>query len=199
MLEVVGDKSQKLEWSGYGFCLEVPDGALPKGKTASVGVKAILSGQFKLPESSHLISAIYWVSSSEKFLEDVTVQIQHCAVIKSEECNKFGFVIGKCNQKELPYLLKERAGVFTPDTPYAFIKLKTFSFFGVFSWFGVQYSYTLHIFHRQKDPLNIEFDAVITQNVVLQLKVSIIRPESFYLQNKITNKYYSPWNIPIEC
>ena len=31
VLEVVGDKPQKLEWPGYGFYMEVPDGALAIG------------------------------------------------------------------------------------------------------------------------------------------------------------------------
>ena len=37
----MGDKPQKLEWLGYGFYIEVPEGALPPGVTASVRVKAI--------------------------------------------------------------------------------------------------------------------------------------------------------------
>ena len=64
VLEVVGDKPQKVEWPGYGFFIEVPEGAVLPGVTASVGVKVILAGQFKFPENSQLISAIYWVSSS---------------------------------------------------------------------------------------------------------------------------------------
>ena len=98
VLEVVGDKSQKLEWPGYGFYLEVPDGALPPGVTASVAVKVILAGQFKFPEDSQLISAIYWISASKEFLKDVAVNIQHCAVIRSEEEGlKFRFIIAKCS------------------------------------------------------------------------------------------------------
>ena len=75
-MEVVGDKPQKLEWPGYGFYIEVPDGALPPGVTAHVAVKVILAGQFELPEDSQLISAIYWVSSSEVFIKEVAVNIQ---------------------------------------------------------------------------------------------------------------------------
>ena len=42
VLEVVGDKPQKVEWPGYGFFIEIPDGAVPPGVTVSVGVKVIL-------------------------------------------------------------------------------------------------------------------------------------------------------------
>ena len=69
VLEVVGDKPQKVEWPGYGFFIEVPEGAVPPGVTASVGVKVILAGQFKFPENSQLISAIYWVLSSVEFVK----------------------------------------------------------------------------------------------------------------------------------
>ena len=86
IFEVVGDKPQKLEWPGYGFFIEVPKGALSPGVTARVAVKVILQGdQFKLPENSQLISPIYWIVSSEVFLKEVTVNIQHYAVITSEE------------------------------------------------------------------------------------------------------------------
>ena len=56
VLEVMGKKSQKLEWPGYSFYIEVPDGALFRGVTASVAVKVILQGQFKPAENSQLIN-----------------------------------------------------------------------------------------------------------------------------------------------
>ena len=49
VLEVVGDKPQKLEWPGYGFYMEVPDGALTTGMTASVGVKVIFFRPIQAP------------------------------------------------------------------------------------------------------------------------------------------------------
>ena len=68
--------------------------------TASVAVKVILGGQFQFPENRLLISALYWVSSSELFLKEVAVNIQHCAVIKNEEqCSTLKFIIAKCSQE----------------------------------------------------------------------------------------------------
>ena len=32
----MGDKPQKVEWPGYGFFIEIPEGAVPPGVTASV-------------------------------------------------------------------------------------------------------------------------------------------------------------------
>ena len=105
----MGDKPQKLEWPGYGFYIEVPEGALPPGVTAIVGVKVILGGQFQFPENRRLISAIYAVTCSEVFHKEVAVNIQHCAAIKTEEqCSSCRFIIAKCTQEVLPYRFRER-------------------------------------------------------------------------------------------
>ena len=173
VLEVVGDQSQKLVWPGYGFYLEVPDGALPPGVTASVAVKVILAGQFKLPENSQLISAIYWVSASEVFLKEVAVNIQHCAVIRSEqECSKFKFVVAKCFQKELPYILIEREGVFNAHTQYATIMVKRFSLFGETGPEGTELRYTALKFYKPiTNTAKVEFNFVVLCNHEPFLKV----------------------------
>ena len=142
VFEVLSDKlPQKLVWSGYGFNVEVPAGALPPGVTANVAVRAIFRGPFSLPKNSELVSAIYWVSCSEVFLKHVAVNIQHCAVISSdEESTKFKFIIAKCSQ-DLPYKFVERDGVFNAHSQYATIQLKQFSFIStiakrIASYFG---------------------------------------------------------------
>ena len=174
VLEVVGNRSQKVEWPGYGFYLEVPDGALPPGVTASVAVKVILAGQFKLPEDSQLISAIYWISASEEFLKDVGVNIQHCAVIRSEEeCTKFRFIIAKCSQEELPYTFREKKGVFNPHTQFATIKLKKFSLLGGVGPEGTQMRYTTLQFYKQiPGTVNVDFIFAIICNCEPVLKVN---------------------------
>ena len=121
---------QKLEWPDYGFYIVVPDGALPPGVTASVTVRAILQGQFCLPENRKLFSAIYAISCSEVFLKDVAVNIQHYACISNEEeASKFKFIIAKCSQ-DPPYKFVERDGVFNTYTQYATIQRKRFSLIG---------------------------------------------------------------------
>ena len=174
VLEVVGDKPQKLTWPGYGFYLEVPDEALAPGVTASVGVKMILSGQFKLPENSQLISAIYWISSSEMFLKEVAVNIQHCAIITTEEqCSKFRFVVAKCSQKALPYTFKEKEGLFNVHTQYAAIKVKQFSLFAeIAPVMGTKLCYTGLVFYKPiPDTLRVDFVFVIVCNLEPHLKV----------------------------
>ena len=173
VLEVVGDKSQKLSWPGYGFYLEVPDGALPHGVTASVGVKVILAGQFQLPANRELISALYWISTRHEFLKEVTVYIQHCAVIRSEEdCLKFKFILAKCSQKELPYTFKEKEGVFNTHTQFATIKLRQFSIVGGTAPAGT-YTHCLGLKFYKPIPhsANVEFKFVIVHNLEPFLEV----------------------------
>ena len=168
MLEVVGDKPQKLEWLGYGFFIEVPEGALPPGVTASVAVKVILGGPFQFPENRQLISALYWIFSSELFLKEVAVNIQHCAVIKNEEqCSTFKFIIAKCSQKVLPYRFKEREGVFNPHTQYGTIKLKQFSIIGGTASADENLHYAALMLYKQRtaSPLSVNFHLVVVMNL----------------------------------
>ena len=153
VLEVVGDKPQKLEWPGYGFYMEVPDGALAPGVTASVAVKVILSGQFKLPENRQLISAIYWISSSEVFLKKVAVNIQHFAVITSKkQCSKFSFIFAESSQ-ELPYTFHEREGSFNPQTQYGTIMAKQFCFSGVTAPADTELRFAILKFYKPKSSI----------------------------------------------
>ena len=146
VLEVVGDKPQKVEWPGYGFFIEIPEGAVLPGVTVSVGVKVILAGQFKFPENRQLISAIYWVSSSIEFIKEVSVNIQHCAVVRSEDqCSQFKFIIAKCSQSQLPYRFREREGLFSSHTQYGAIQLKQFSLLGETA--PEDYRHTLYSLH----------------------------------------------------
>ena len=175
VLEVVGDKSQKLEWPGYGFYIEVPDGALAPGVTSSVAVKVILGGQFKLPENSQLISAIYWITSSEVFLKEVAVNIQHYAVISSEDqYSKFKFIVANCSQGVLPYTFKEKEGLFNAHTQYGAIKVKHFSIFAQTGPAGTNLRTTSLKFYKPRPnthTLCVDFDFVVLYNHEPFLKV----------------------------
>ena len=143
---------------------------LPSGVTATVRVKVIRSGQFELPEKSQLISAFYWISSSEVFLEEVAVNIQHCAYIQSEEeYSDLKFIIAKCPQEKLPYTFKEREGLFNLDTQYAAIKVKHFSIFGIKSSRKTKVRCAAFKYYKQRTttciPANTDFHFVLVRNL----------------------------------
>ena len=199
VLEVVGDKPQKVEWPGYGFFIEVPEGAVPPGVTASVGVKVILAGQFKFPENSQLISAIYWVSSSVEFVKEVAVNIQHCAVIRSEDqCSKFKFIIAKCSQKELPYNFREREGLFNSHTRYGAVKLKQFSLLGETAPEGTDTLCTAFMFYKQRlaSPLTVDFHFVVVRDLepILQVCSIYIYCSNHSFSSQEVQQKYEKWS-----
>ena len=96
---------------------------------AQLNVRVSLSGPFQIPSNSELLSAVYWIFSPHKFKKPITVKIQHCAALSSDQqCSKLTFVRTKCTQKELPYTFKELAGgVFEPKNSYGSLSLSDFS------------------------------------------------------------------------
>ena len=172
VFEVLSDRlPQKLVWPGYGFYIEVPAGALPPGVTASVVVRAIMSGQFSLPENRKLVSAIYWISCSEVFSKDVAVNIQHYACISNEkEATKFKFIIAKCSQ-EPPYKFVERDGLFNAHTKYATIMCKRFSLYGADGPDTVENCYVAMKFYKHiPDSFDMHFRFVVLLNFDLHIE-----------------------------
>ena len=180
VLEISGDGHQSVSWSGHGFRLTVPAGAVPHGATISLAVKAILSGEFDLPSDCQLMSAIYWIHPSQLFDRDVILHLEHCGVIESEaECSEYQFVAGRCSQADLPYLLKIReGGVFTPHSYEASISVKQFSFYAI-RHLGrrrnARASYLSQVFYQ---PFQGEYvwqvDFVVTRHISSLVAVSVL-------------------------
>ena len=98
-------ETQNLFFKGYGFKLHVPEDSLPAEMSETkLTVKVSLSGRFQMPPDYELLSAVYWVYCSNKFTKPLTLEIQHCAVLSSDQqCSELSFVSTKCTQPELPY------------------------------------------------------------------------------------------------
>ena len=87
-------ETQNLPFKGYGFKLHVPEDSLPAEMSeAKLTVKVSLSGRFQMPPDYELLSAVYWVYCSNKFTKPLTLEIQHCAVLSSDQqCSELSFV-----------------------------------------------------------------------------------------------------------
>ena len=123
-----------LSFEGYGFKLHVPEGSLPEEVSETqLNVQVSLSGQFQLPFTCELVSAVYWVSSSHKLMKSVTVKIQHCAALSSDkQCSQLTFVHAKCTQNEILYTFEEQeGGVFSLHSSYGGISVSNFSWIGI--------------------------------------------------------------------
>ena len=118
-----------VNWADYGFRMTIQEGSLSANKSCDIAVKALLGGQFKFPDGSTLVSAVYAVSATRKFLEPATLEIQHCADVQNEEhCKSLQFVVASCAQKTLPYKFREiPGGRFCPKSQFGSIDRQSFS------------------------------------------------------------------------
>ena len=173
VLEITGSRYQKVTWKEYGFQVTIPEGAVSKDTTVHLAVKAILSGQFKLPDDACLVSDIYWVSASDSFFKAVSVHIQHCAIINSEEeASNYKFILGRCTQKDRPYTFTVKEGIFTPHSQLATISVKQFSIFGVIGSKGkTRAMYTSHYYFQKVQPTEWKFMFLVTVDLKSQRKV----------------------------
>ena len=167
VLEIIGGKHQSIKWRGNGFRLTVPAGAVPEGTTISLAVRAFLADGFQLPQNCQLISAIYWITASQRFEKEITLHLQHCAAIKSDaQCFQFKFIAGRCNQPEFPYQLKVReGGVFTPRSREASISIKQSTIIGIVGVGNLSSYYWGQEFYQHKEGQSWILDYIITRYV----------------------------------
>ena len=173
-------QAQTFEWKNYGFKLHIPENSLPPDVAeCEVHIKASLSGQFQFPEGTNVISGIYWISTPHRFIQPVTIEIQHCVQLHSpEESDDLTLVVAKCSQKNLPYQFKIlKGGVFSPHSSYGSIQLNHFSGIGIirrllqpFSRAQKRYCAKLYYTPSSISDWNVHF--VITLNLDAHISVS---------------------------
>ena len=76
-----GDRSCSFHWEKYGFRLQCPKGAV--SKDTDVAVAALVSGDFKIPKGTVLVSAVYAISVSKPLLKSLTIELQHCVDLRN--------------------------------------------------------------------------------------------------------------------
>ena len=96
----------------------------------------------------------------------MTLNIQHCAVVTSEEqCSEFKFIVAKCSQEVLPYKFKKIGkGLFNTHSQYAAIKVKQFSFFGLTGpWFTELHYMSLMFYKPIANTNKVDYVFVVVQ------------------------------------
>ena len=162
---LVTSKAQTFCWAGYGLKLHIPKGALPADvEECRILIKVGLSGQFKLPENTSIVSAIYWLNSEAQcnFSQPLTLEIQHCA--KSTQTERLRFA--GCSQNSPPYTFKmlER-GEFSYLSAYGSMQFHGFSLITLLMnrplWLtrieSVKYRARLYYLMRGEDQREIHF------------------------------------------
>ena len=165
----VPNQGGSFEWKGYGLRLHVPeDNLLPGLRECRIKIRASLSGQLQFPEDSDLLSTVFWLSAPCKFVEPVTLEIQHCAYQEDEAAlsSNLSFVSAKCSQKDLPYRFRQvDGGVFTTHSSFGSIKLSHFSGFGITGRKRAPRSYCAHLYHTMKQTYDWRYYFVLTQDL----------------------------------
>ena len=174
---IAQSRSHSFEWQGCSLKLHIPVGAVPaEHKECRIDVKASFTGQFTFPDDSQLVSCVYWLSCTQKFLTPVMLEIQHCASLHDpSQISSLHFVTPKSSEPELPYQFRALdKGTFSPHSSYGSIQVSQFSFFGIISDKTCQRcrGYSGHLFYTQKGFNMWHVDFVITWNLPAYLKVS---------------------------
>ena len=128
LFHLQGDWSHSLPWEKYGFILHCPKGAV--SKDTEVAVTALVSGNFKVPKGTVLVSAVYAISVSKPLLKSLTIEMQHCVDLRNTgQTGRLKFVRGPL--KSLYQLSPVEGGVFSVGKRYGFIKRDQFSTMGI--------------------------------------------------------------------
>jgi len=173
------------EWKGYGLKLHVPEHSYSlqaNSEECRITIKASISGVFKLPDDTELLSPIFWMSvaDSEKFLKPVTLEIQHCASRHEiEDLDKstladLSFISTKsfAEVDHLPYIFKAlEGGVFTAYSSYGSIELTQFSGVGVAGSKKTPSCYRAHVYCTNIGAHDWRFYFSITRDLDVQKKV----------------------------
>ena len=128
LFHLQGDRSHSLPWEKYGFILHCPKGAV--SKDTEVAVIALVSGNFKVPKGTVLVSAVYAISVSKPLLKSLTIELQHCIDLRNTgQIDRLKFVRGPLKS---PYQLSPvEGGVFSVGKRYGSIKRDQFCSMGI--------------------------------------------------------------------
>ena len=128
VFSIAGESPQVFHWERYGFKMTIPYGALEPDGTCDIAVVAIGQGEFRFPENTQLVSAIYAIAMTRKLLQPATVEMEHCVDLKTpEQCNRLTFVQAHSIREDLPYVFEEiDGGDFSPQNSMGKISLDRF-------------------------------------------------------------------------
>ena len=168
-----GRDPQTFEWENHGLKISIPE--LSDRAEIVIDIKAGLAGQFELPVGVQLVSPVYWLCCRQKFEHPVTLEMQHCAVIRNQtECSSLQFVAAKCSQEVLPYLFKPlQHGTFSRHSSFGSIELKQFSFFAITdSSISLRKKYFTRLYYIVKGANKWEIHFIMSWNLQLCIEVS---------------------------
>ena len=133
LFHLQGDRSHSFCWEKYGFILHCPEGAV--SKDTEVAVTALVSGNFKVPKGTVLVSAVYAISVSKPLLKPLTIELQHCVNLRNtDQTGCLRFVRAPLKSPYEFSIIDE--GSFSVDSRYGSIERAQFCFFSIIKIIG---------------------------------------------------------------
>ena len=113
--------------------MQFQQGTLHQSETCEVAVKALVGGTFQFPLDTQLVSATYAISFADELLQPVTLEIQHCVLLKSKEQFKYlSFMIAQIDESVPPYKFQlVKGGKFNINNQYGMITRQKFCLVGI--------------------------------------------------------------------
>ena len=126
---IQGDRPQMMNWERYGLRIGVSEGSLSSEETAEAAVVALVGGDFKFPDNTVLISAVYAISVSRRLLKPLRLEMQHCvSITRRDQTRYIKFAIAPVDTPSLPYQFRiVEGGEFSIGSRYGSIDRKEFS------------------------------------------------------------------------
>ena len=172
-------KKDHLLWEEYGVELHFPSSSAVHIE----GTVSVLStdDNYIFPKGSELVSAVYDVSTKGPFPKPVTVRLQHCVPIDSEnEASTMTFVIADTAQGPPYKFYPLNGGSFTHRSSYAEIQLTHFSMPAIIRWcrrfFDRPVPFFASVYYLQKSRASF----VVTKNLKAHINVSYSTLNLFY-------------------
>ena len=127
VFEVQGGSAQPLLWEEHGFRMHIPQDALLPNETCFVFIKAAVAGLFQFPKGTEQVSAVYAISSTQKFHKPVTTELQHCVQLDSSEQGKYmSFAVARLDPYSTHYKFQLSEGTFQPNSYFGTSKENQF-------------------------------------------------------------------------
>ena len=117
-----------MNWERYGLRIRVSEGSLSPEETAEAAVVALAGGDFKFPDNTVLVSAVYAVSLSRPLFKPLRLEIQHCVDLSRGVNPKYlKFAIAPINTPSLSYQFSiVEGGEFNAEEWYGSINREKF-------------------------------------------------------------------------
>lgn len=166
-------KVQTVDWERFGFKLHVPPEAFSE-QYVNVTIGVSLSGNFKLPTNSTLVSAVYYVETSTKLLQPVTMEMEHCIIARSQENLQSLYFATATTLSDHPHYKFDilSGGIFSVSNSWGSIRVTSFSLNSIISRFtgflGIAppiIGYSAQIYQKKESAAIFNIRLVVTRHL----------------------------------